>query len=490
MKKGVIAMLLSICINIMYSQTEIPLCYDLVWSDEFNGNSLDPTKWGYQNGGWSASNVQNCYTADNTAVTNGSLVITAKHEPGYNCFANTVDFTSGFVQTKNLASWTFGYFEARVKLPASNSTWPAFWLSPETNVYGTWPSSGEIDIFEIKGHDLTKSYANAFWGNSTTDKLQQKGPYELIGNASTWHVYGVEWSLGELKYYIDGVHYHTINDFKEPNAGTHPQPFDIPYYIRLNMAVGGSYLDPPWNDANNGLAQLPAIMEVDYVRVYQLNPTCTSVDNCELLQNGGFENGTTSWSLFSANGATGNISIDNDGHNHVDITNPGTSNWHLALRQTGIPLENGKTYEVSYLAYADANRSSNVILSQSNGTQYYYHSQALSTCPKYYSFQFTMAQPTDLNSYLNIGLGSTAIDAYFENISIREVSCIPCQYNYAILDQTIPVGTYQVENLIHSNSYVDNPTTVSFHANMIELSLGFETELGSIFEALIDPCSN
>lgn len=255
------------------SEEESANCDFLIWEDEFEGAILDETKWSYQRGGWNGSNVQNCYVDENTTVSEGTLKITAKYEPGFDCFQSVTDFTSGFIQTKDKIAWTYGYFEARVKVPASNSTWPAFWLSPQEAVYGNWPQSGEIDVFEIKGHDMTKSYGNAHWGESATNKRQEKGTYEFA-DATQWHVYGVEWNEGELKFYIDGEHYHTINDFRAPNATTHPGPFNIEYYIRLNMAVGGDYLTEPHNNANNNLEQLPAVMEVDYVRVYSQRPNC------------------------------------------------------------------------------------------------------------------------------------------------------------------------------------------------------------------------
>lgn len=244
---------------------------DLIWSDEFEGNALDEEKWSYQRGTWNGSNVQNCYVDENTTVADGVLKITAKYEPDYDCFTGIRDFTSGFVQTRNRVNWTYGYFEAKVKVPKSDSTWPAFWMSPQDDVYGAWPQSGEIDIFEIRGHDMTKSYGNAHWGTSSADRVQQKGEYE-IGDADNWHVYAVDWVEGELNFYIDGEWYHTIDDFKEPNATEHPGPFNIGFYLRLNVAVGGNYLNEPHNDATNGIDQLPAVMEVDYVRVYSENP--------------------------------------------------------------------------------------------------------------------------------------------------------------------------------------------------------------------------
>lgn len=242
--------------------------WNLVFQDEFEGTSLDESAWGYQNGTWNASEVQNCFVAANSVVSGGTLQIISKYEPGYQCFSQTRDFTSGFVQTKNKVAWTYGYFEARIKMPDSDSTWPAFWLSPNDAVYGGWPQSGEIDVFEARGYDITQVHGNAHWGNSGSDKQQQAGHY-IVGDFTQWHTYAIEWSEGEIRYYVDGNHYHTINNFDEPNATTHPGPFDQDFYIRLNSAVGGTYLQPPHNDANNSIDELPATMEVDYVRVWQ-----------------------------------------------------------------------------------------------------------------------------------------------------------------------------------------------------------------------------
>lgn len=463
-----------------------PDCYQLIWSDEFEGTSLDESKWSYQRGTWNGSNVQNCYVDENTSVSDGYLKITAKYEPDYMCFAQTRDFTSGFVQTKNKVSWTFGYFEARVKVPVSNSTWPAFWMSPQDPIYGSWPQSGEIDIFEIKGHDMTKSYGNAHWGNSPGDKVQEKGTYNF-NNANDWHIYAVEWNLGELKFYIDGVHYHTINDFREPNAATHPQPFDIPYYLRLNVAVGGDYLTEPYNDANNGIDQLPATMEVDWVRVYQKDENCTALSPCEIIENGRFDAGENAWVLRSFQGATGDL-IESSGLIKIDVTNSSTSNWHLGLRQEGLLLENGKTYEVSFRAYADANRNSDVIISKPSGVQYDYHAQSLTTTPTEYTYQFTMNQATATNGVISFNVGAENIDVYYDNISIVEVNCNPCSSNLDILDQNIYPDTYQVENQISSNGLIEAGDEVVFQANSIELLGGFEVESGATFEGMILPC--
>ena len=478
-----------LCHGWVGAQQDVPLCYELVWHDEFNGTEVDESKWSYQNGTWNGSNVQNCYVPENTSVSDGTLRITAKYEPNFQCFDQMRDFTSGFIQNRNVVDWTYGYFEARLRVPASNSTWPAFWMSPQEHVYGEWPKSGEIDILEIRGHDMTTTTANAHWGSDRNNRVQQKGPL-FIGDATQWHVYGVEWSLGELKFYLDGVHYHTISDFREPNAATHPGPFDQGFYMRLNVAVGGTFLDEPWDDANNAIDQLPATMEVDYVRVYQLDNQCSSQDKCSLVNNGGFEPGISDWSLWTFNGTDGLLSVNRDGFAEIDLTSTGTADWQLALRQTGLDLINGKSYEVSYVAYADAARTSNVIISKANGDQYHFENQPLTTLPTVYNWTFTMDDATDLDAVINFGIGSDETTAYYENVKIVEVGCEPCQYNMSLLDHDIPTGDYRAEKIIKSDGTIMDQIQVSFRANEIELLPRFSAEPGSLFTADADPCDN
>lgn len=263
-----------------------PDCYKVVWSDNFSSDELNLKNWSFQTGNWLGSNVQNCYVKDNVSVLNGLLHITAKYSPSYACNEFVTDYTSGFIQTRNRYAWKFGYFEARIKNPQNPYLWPAFWLSPQQNVYGPWPQSGEIDIMEIKGHDLSTSYSNAHWGDSMT-RTSRVGWYNFNRNndASNWHTYSVQWGLGYLHFFVDGNYYHSINMFNNPNATIHPGPFNTDFYIRLNLAVGGDYLSPPWNIPDIGKNNFPSTMLVDWVNVYQLDEQCktrTSVTLTEL----------------------------------------------------------------------------------------------------------------------------------------------------------------------------------------------------------------
>ena len=253
--------------------------YKLVWQDEFNGTTLNDGNWTIQTGGWNASKVQNYYSASdkNVSVSDGTLKLTAHYEPGFTSGAGkTYDFTSGFIQSQNKQAWTYGYIEARMKLPsdANGSLWPAFWMSPDKPVYGGHPRSGEIDILESRSHDKTFVAADAHWGTGSGKGEHSKSQgITHIGDTSEWHTYAVKWQEGKLEYYVDGQHYHTVDNFKAPNATAHPGPFNIPFYLRFNLAVGGTYLDAPHDDAHHNANKFPATMEVDYVRVYQQDGT-------------------------------------------------------------------------------------------------------------------------------------------------------------------------------------------------------------------------
>ena len=248
--------------------------YEKVWGDEFDGTSLNRENWDYYVGGWNASEVQNCYkdSPENVNVSGGSLNLVGLYKPGLTCNqGRNGDFTSGFVHTKDKKAWTYGYFEARIKMPTNKSTWPAFWMSPQEAKYGGWPKSGEIDIVETKGSNLTYAASDAHWGISAGNKTHRQHVIETdkFSDASQWHTYGVKWTEGKLEFYIDGKKHHEINNFSQPNSTNHPGPFNIPFYLRLNLAIGGSYIDAPWKDAHNSIADFPATMSIDYVRVYQ-----------------------------------------------------------------------------------------------------------------------------------------------------------------------------------------------------------------------------
>ncbi len=278
-----------------------------VWRDEFDGNSLDGTKWTSLNGGWKDENqqVRNCYTRsdENINVSGGSLNLIGLYKPGATCTGGntkTGNFTSGFVQTKNKAYFKYGYIEARIKMPKNKSTWPGFWMSPNNSPYGPgWPDWGEIDIVEAKGSNRQFAASDAHWRDKNTPTGQtgshrnRQGviPSSKFGTNDTteWHTYGVKWTEGKLEYFIDGELHHTITEFKNSNSTGSPNgPFDQDFFLRLNLAIGGNYIDAPWDDPINSVGAangegFPATMSVDYVRVYEMRkPKEVEVKDTEL----------------------------------------------------------------------------------------------------------------------------------------------------------------------------------------------------------------
>ena len=279
-----------------------------VWRDEFDGNSLDGTKWTALNGGWGdeGQQVRNCYTRsdENINVSGGSLNLIGLYKPGATCTGGntkTGNFTSGFVQTKNKAYFKYGYIEARIKMPKNKSTWPGFWMSPSNSPYGPgWPDWGEIDIVEAKGSNRQFAASDAHWRDKNTPTGQtgsHRNRQGVIppskfgtGNDTTeWHTYGVKWTEGKLEYFIDGEWHHTITEFKNSNSTGSPNgPFDQNFFLRLNLAIGGNYIDSPWDDPINSVGAangegFPATMSVDYVRVYEMRkPKEVEVKDTEL----------------------------------------------------------------------------------------------------------------------------------------------------------------------------------------------------------------
>ena len=241
----------------------------LVWADEFNYNGLpDPSKWSYDVGGhgWGNKELQH-YTdkrKENARVENGNLIIEARKEAW-----ERLEYTSARLVSKNKGDWTYGRFEVRAKLPSGRGTWPAIWMLPTGWVYGGWPNSGEIDIMEHVGFDPdvvhasvhTKSYHHSI-GTQKTDKINVKTA------RAEFNVYAVEWSPEEIRAFVNEQHYFTFENERLTNTSADYKqwPFDKPFHLLLNVAVGGM-----WGGVKGVDETIwPRRMEVDYVRVYQL----------------------------------------------------------------------------------------------------------------------------------------------------------------------------------------------------------------------------
>jgi beta-glucanase (GH16 family) len=237
----------------------------LVWSDEFDTDGLpDPKKWGYDVGGhgWGNEELQH-YTEgrlENARVEDGHLVIEARREPW-----EGREYTSARLVTRDRAAWQYGRIEVRARLPAGRGTWPAIWMLPKGFEFGkgVWPDEGEIDIMEHVGYDEGLVHGTVHCKKYYHKLGNQKGAQIRVPDATTaFHEYALQWYPDRIEALMDGTLYFTY-----PNEGTGPDawPFDKPFYLILNIAVGGS-----WGGARGVDPDVyPQRLVVDYVRVYE-----------------------------------------------------------------------------------------------------------------------------------------------------------------------------------------------------------------------------
>ena len=248
----------------------------LTWSDEFDGqdgSAVDPTKWVHDVGGSGWGNQELEYYTNgtqNAVVMGGNLVITATTAgaSSYNCSypsSGPCQYTSARLLTQNKFSQQYGRIEARIQIPKGQGLWPAFWmLGADINTSG-WPTCGEIDIMENIGKEPSTNNGSLHMpaaGTSNDDDLT--GTYTLPGNAKLgddFHTYAIEWSAAAIKFYVDDNLYET----QTPSTATgRTWKFDHPFFILLNVAVGGQ-----WPGAPDSTTTFPQTMKVDWVRVYE-----------------------------------------------------------------------------------------------------------------------------------------------------------------------------------------------------------------------------
>lgn len=286
--------------------------WEILWSDEFDVDGApDSTKWSFEvNCFGGGNNEQQCYTdrAKNTFVADGYLSLVASEEefsgpnafdddPAYdpNDTSRTQPFTSGRVRTKDLFDFKYGRVEFRAQLPGGQGSWPALWMLPTDEEYGSWPRSGEIDVMEAVNLDVegkaneihgTLHYGLA-WPQWTVSDTQYES--DTADFTNEFHVYAIEWEENEIRWYIDGTHYQTQTadgwynyilqgqekgfDVASPTA-----PFDKDFHIIMNLAIGGDFPGDPdtgWTEDRK--------MLIDYVRVYQCSSNTTDGSGCKGL---------------------------------------------------------------------------------------------------------------------------------------------------------------------------------------------------------------
>ncbi len=269
--------------------------WKLVWNDEFDGRSIDRSKWDFDLGngfydyknqawvpGWGNEELQ--YYTDapaNASVKDSLLTIRAQKESLHGC-----GYTSARLKTRKrdgtpLFTTRYGRIEFRAKVPWGKGLWPALWMLPQDDRYGGWAASGEIDLMEIAGEKPHEVLSSIHFGSTYPRRslVTWVHPLPAGSTVSDWHVYAVEWEPGELRFFVDGVptcvadHWWSCSRLEagegvdaEGPADLHPwpAPFDQPFYLVMNVAVGGNFPGAP-----NEATRFPAELVVDYVRVYE-----------------------------------------------------------------------------------------------------------------------------------------------------------------------------------------------------------------------------
>jgi len=248
------------------TQTDLP--FKLVWSDEFDGTTLDLTKWNYETGagGW-GNNEKQHYTnrSENIRIENGNLIIEARKET-----YQSSSYTSARINTRDKVAFKYGKMEARISLPSGKGTWPAYWMMGANIGVARWPLCGEIDIMEHVGsnptmisHATHTSEKNGSKGNN----WHWQGNFENVEN--NFVTYAIEWEeranegYDNISFYVNGVKNTTI--WEPVNATVQQWPFKNEFFFLLNIAIGGNM----GGTIDDSIFNNPVIMKVDYVRVYQ-----------------------------------------------------------------------------------------------------------------------------------------------------------------------------------------------------------------------------
>lgn len=475
--------------------TESP--WNSTWLEEFDGVSLDETKWSYQDGtgaeygndGWGNSEEQ-YYTRDNLKVSDGELVITAKKEQ-----RDGKKYTSARIWTmeddQKTAKFgqTYGRMEAKMKLAGGEGyegVWPAFWMLPVDVHYGTWPLSGEIDILETRGREPDKVDGTVHFGKPYPNNTSAGGVFEFSeseygrdSDINDYHVYAVEWEPGEIRWYVDDECYFVRRNWfsqssDNPQKFRYPAPFDQDFYIILNLAIGGTF--------DNGYvpddAKLPVDMKVDYVRVYESKEGYQDVtveppvikdedtdinavkselkdekfEGINIIKEDGKELRRNNWNLVALPQFKGGMdyeTVEKDGGVFAKImpTSLGIAPHAIQLIQH-LDMVMGYNYRVSFDAWTEGGRKLNMKIGQ-DGSQgwdtYETNEVSLTGSMQHYIYEF-QAGKTDLHSRLEFNIASSRQPVYIGNIKYEIIDEI-------IIDEDAEKKPYEDCNCVYNGSF-------------------------------------
>lgn len=437
-----------------------------MWGDEFDDGDIDATKWTYDlgdgsqynNPGW-GNNEKQWYTNDekNVKEQDGNLIITAHKEEKAG-----KQYTSTRIKTKGLFSKKYGKFEIRAKAPTGKGYWPAIWMLPENDVYGTWAASGELDIMEGWGSRPNTVAGTIHYGGMAPNNVYSGKEYVFPDNATIeqFHTYSIEWEPGEIRWYVDGELYSTKNDWYsisngQPANNVYPAPFNQKFHLLMNLAVGGNFDGDPTSET-----VFPKSMEIDYVRVYELTgreyrePIPVTLEkeaypegsklalaDGNMVYNNNYSEqvpgddgmgipNTAHWVLYKEAGAEATVStvpIGERNYVKVDISSGG-GNFYSIQPQAIVSIAKGRFYKLSFDAKTDMSRSMSVRLTGGESRGFAAYSPSLkvdlTSAMTHYETMFQMKENSDIASRVEFNVGTNTSPVWFGNVRLEEIENI------------------------------------------------------------------
>lgn len=395
--------------------------YELVWSDEFNGNYLDTNTWNYEIGtgswGW-GNNEQQYYTDRNIKVSNGTMKITAKRED-----YGGMKYTSSRITTKNKKNFKYGKIEARIKMPKFKGVWPAFWMLGANQDSVGWPKCGEIDIMEAI-NDENLVYGTLHWFHDPGNNNADSGSSVAVADRTEYHVYGVEWTADKLRWYVDGKVYRTMDVSNDSFSEVRKE-----YFVIFNMAIGGQW---PGYDIDE--TAFPATMEVDWVRAYKkVEETTTKYTGPMItVTEDAVETCSEKWGSYFGSGWAGASGTSKSTDKAVtgatmNITSIGNSQWGVQQYLKGLHYYPGRTYNYSFTMTSDVDKRVFVKVAGDGDEQIFgEYIDLKARVPYNFSRQVTLAEDMEgvLDLYFGMGKcdGDAAATNSAANITLSNVS--------------------------------------------------------------------
>ncbi|MCR5429608.1 MAG: glycoside hydrolase family 16 protein [Eubacterium sp.] len=406
--------------------------YQLVWSDEFDGTSLDRSNWTVETGtgswGW-GNNEQQYYrdSTDNIEVSDGTLKIHALKQS-----YGGKKYTSARMKTQGKRYFTYGRIEARMKLPRFDGAWPAFWMLGENNSTVGWPKCGEMDIMEAVNSN-NYVYSTLHWSYNNEHKSTDGSAFN-VGDRTAWHTYTMEWTYKKATFFVDGIE---SNSF-DITSTAQMEELRANQFIILNLAVGGEW--PGYNIDDDAFPD-ESTMEVDYVRVYQKpeEPTTKYDGPTTIITEDAVQTYTGEWNSFFGNeswikteGDFSQGSKPSQGYT-INVTNVGTrgndSMWSIQGNLEGLHYYAGATYTYQCTLLADKDKRVYVKVADGNEAELAGGIVDLrANVPVYYKLDVTIPEDFESTLSLKFGWGKMNGDSIEDhgsvNVQVKDVSFV------------------------------------------------------------------